>query len=131
MERIFHIEQYITEPTVSTTGLIEVGNFLRANVSNASPATMVLREMCVKHISHQDWIKCNMSVLHTYGAIDKSGKVHHQTWLSKVAQMYIDEPSNKTSLLHALVEFILSRYRGDITAPASPKLIGFSRLCMH
>ena len=89
MERIFHIEQYITEPTVSTTGLIEVGNFLRANVSNASPATMVLREMCVKHISHQDWIKCNMSVLHIYGAIDKGGKVRHQTWLSKVAQMHI------------------------------------------
>ena len=39
--------------------------------------------------------------------------------------MYIDEPSLKTSLLHALMEFTLSRYRGDITAPASPKLIGF------
>ena len=39
--------------------------------------------------------------------------------------MYIDEPSMKTSLPHALMEFTLSRYRGDISAPASPKLIGF------
>ena len=125
MEKIFHIDQYIIEHTVSTTGLIEVGNFLRTIVSIASPATLVLRERCVKYISHQNWIKCNMSILLTYEAVDKSGKVHHQTWLSKVTQMYIDEPSMKTSLLHALMEFILSRYRCDITAPASPKLIEF------
>ena len=125
MDKIFHIEQYITEPTVSTTGLIEVGNFLRGNVTNASPATLVLRERCAKYISHQAWLKRNMNILHAYEAIDKSGKIHHQTWLSKVAKMYIDEPSMKTSLLHALIEFTLSRYRGDITAPASPKLIGF------
>ena len=31
----------------------------------------------------------------------------------------------KTSLLHALMEFTLSRYKGDISAPASPKLIAF------
>ena len=125
MERIFHIEQYITEPTVSIIGLIEVGNFLRINDPNTSPATLVLRERCVKYISHQDWIKQNMSMLHTYEAVDKSRKVHHQTWLSKVTQMYIDEPSMKASLLHVLMESTLSRYRGNITAPASPKLIGF------
>ena len=64
-------------------------------------------------------------MLHTYEAIDKNGKVHHQAWLDKVSKMYMEEPSMKSSLLHALMEFTLSRYRGDITAPASPKLIGF------
>ena len=68
-----------------------------------------------------------MPMLHTYDAIDKNGKDHHQTWLDKVGQMYIDEPSMKTSLLYALTEFTLSRYKGDITAHASPKLIGFSQ----
>ena len=48
MERIFHIEQHITEPTASKTGHIEVANFLRSNVSNASLKSLVLRERCVK-----------------------------------------------------------------------------------
>ena len=43
----------------------------------------------------------------------------------KIGQMYIDEPSMKTSLLHALMHFTLSRYNGDVNAPASPKLIAF------
>ena len=38
--------------------------------------------------------------------------------------MYADEPSMKNSLLHALLEFTLSMYKEDITAPSSPKLIG-------
>ena len=105
MERIFRIKQHITEPTASKTGYIEVANFLRSNVSNTS---LVLRERCIKYISHQDWIEQNMPTLHTYDAIDKNGKVHHQTWLNKVGQMYIDEPSMKTPLLHALMEFTLS-----------------------
>ena len=31
----------------------------------------------------------------------------------------------KTSLLHAFMEFTLSRYKGDISAPVKPKLIVF------
>ena len=131
MDKIYHIEEHITEPSASKTGYFDVSNFLRSNVSNASPASLVLRERCIKYISHQDWIDKNESVLRTYDAKDENGKVHHQAWLDKVSQMYMDEPSLKTSLLHALMEFTLSRYRGDITAPASPKLIGFSRLYMH
>ena len=125
IERVFRIEQHITEPTTSKTGYIEVTNFLRSNISNASPSSLLLRERCIKYISHQGWIEQNMPILYTYDAIENNGKVHHQTWLNKVAQMYIDEPSMKTSLPHALMEFTLSRYRGDISAPASPKLIGF------
>ena len=59
-ERIFHIEQHFTEPTASKTGYIEVANFLRSNLTNASPASLVLRERCIKYISHQDWIEQNM-----------------------------------------------------------------------
>ena len=127
MDRIYHIEQHITEPSASKTGYFEVSNFLRSNVSNASPALLILRERCVKYISHRDWVDQNMSALRTYDAIDNNGKDHRQTWLNKVSQMYVDDPSMKTSFLHALTEFTLSRYKGDITAHASPKLIGFSQ----
>ena len=57
----------------------------------------------------------------TYDAIDNTENVHHQSWLNKVGQMYIDKPSMETSLLHALMEFMSSSYKGDITAPVSPK----------
>ena len=122
MDRIYYIEQHITEPSASKTDYFEVSNFLRSNVSNDPPALLILRERCVKYISHQDWVDQNMSVLRTsYDAIDKNRKVYHQTWLNKVSQIYVDEPSMKTSLLYALTEFTLSRYKGDITAPALPK----------
>ena len=77
MDRIYHIEKHITEPSASKTGYFEVSNFLRSNVANASPTSLVLRERCAKYISHQDWIDKNKSVLRTYDAIDKNGKVHH------------------------------------------------------
>ena len=44
MERIYHIEQYVTESTASKTGYLEVTDFWRGNTSNASPASKVLRE---------------------------------------------------------------------------------------
>ena len=66
-----------------------------------------------------------MSMLRTYDGIDKNGKVHHQTWLHKVSQMYVDEPSIKASLLHVLMDLTLSRYREDMTVSVPPKLIGF------
>ena len=125
MDRIYHVEQYITEPTASKTGYLEVINFLKTNVSNSSLASKLLRERCLKYISHCDWIKKNTPMLRTYDAIDDDGKVNHQCWLNKVGQMYADEPSIKNSLLHSLMHFTLSRYKGDITAPASPKLISF------
>ena len=64
-------------------------------------------------------------MLRAYETLDDTGKVNHQSWLTKVGTMYTDAPSMKNSLLHALLEFTLSRYKGDVTAPASPKLIGF------
>ena len=93
MEKIYHIEQHITEPTTSKTGYLEVANFLKTNIANASPASTVLRERCVKYISHHDWIEQNIPMLRTYNAVDKNGKVNHQTWLNKVGQMYADEPT--------------------------------------
>ena len=65
MERIYHIEQYITEPTASKTGYLEVTNFLKTNISNSSPASKLLRERCVKYISHSDWIEKNIPLLRT------------------------------------------------------------------
>ena len=103
MERIFHIEQYITEPTASKTGYLEVANFLKTNISNSSPASKLLRERCVKYISHCDWIEKNNPMLRTYDAIDNDGKVNHQCWLNKVGRMYADESPMKNSLLHALI----------------------------
>ena len=117
MGKIYHIEQYVTESPASKTGYLEVSNFLQANVFNASSASIVLRKRCLKYISHQDWINQNMSILLTYNALDSTGKVHHQCWLNKVAKIYVDEPSIKTSLLRALMELTLSRYKGDISAP--------------
>jgi len=125
MEKILHVEQYLTKPRASKTGYLEVSNFMRTNVTQASPATLLLRERCLKYISHHDWLEENFNKLQTYDAIDDAGKVHHQSWLKKVGKMYSDEPSMKSSLLHALMQFTLSRYKGDVTAPASPKLIGF------
>ena len=43
----------------------------------------------------------------------------------KIDQMYVDKPSMKTTLLHALMQFTISRYNGDVHAPISPKLIAF------
>ena len=71
MEIIFHIEQHITEPTASKIGYIEVANVLRSNVSNEPTASLVLRERCIKYISHQDWIEQNMPMLHTYIRMEK------------------------------------------------------------
>ena len=109
MDKIYHVEQYITEPTVSKTGYLEVINFLKTNITNSSLASKLLRERCLKYISHCDWIEMNTPMLRTYDAIDDDGKVNHQCWLNEVGQMYTDEPSMKNSLLHALMQFILSR----------------------
>ena len=70
-------------------------------------------------------LSTNLSILQNYNSLDSTGKVHHQSWLNNVAKIYIDEPFMKTSLLHALIEFTLSRYKGDISIPASPELIAF------
>ena len=43
----------------------------------------------------------------------------------KLSKMYHDEPAMNDSLLHSLLKFTLSRYKGNINAPCSPKLIGF------
>ena len=94
-------------------------------MSKASTASKLLRERCLKYISHQDWVKQNLPMLRTYGTLDSNGKVNHQSWLAKVGVMYAAEPSMKNLLLYALLEFTLSRYKGDVSAHVSPKLIGF------
>lgn len=40
-------------------------------------------------------------------------------------QMYIDEPSMKTSLLHARIHFTLSQHNDEVDALTSPKLAAF------
>ena len=73
-------------------------------------------------------LSTNLSILQNYNSLDSTGKVHHQSWLNNVAKIYIDEPSMKTSLLYALMEFTLSWYKEDISAPASPKQIAFFQI---
>ncbi len=57
--------------------------------------------------------------------LGNNGKVHHHLWQNKVGQMYSDELSINSSLLHTLKQFLLLRYNGDVNAPVSPKLIAF------
>ena len=79
-KKIYHIKQYITEPKASKTGYLGVSNFVKTNISNASPASKVLRERCLKYISHHEWIERNIPMLHSiYNEIDNDGKVNHQT----------------------------------------------------
>ena len=54
IEKIYHIEPYPIESTDSKTGYLEVTYFLRGNTSKASSASKLLRERCLKYISHQD-----------------------------------------------------------------------------
>ena len=111
-----------TKPeNASEMGYVEISNFLKANIASASPNILLLKEQCTKYINHQKWLKDNHSKLKDYEVLDKHGKVHHHSWLKKVGQMYSDEPSMMTSLLHALMHFTLSRYNGNVNAPASPK----------
>ena len=70
-------------------------------------------------------MKENFSKLQHYNIVDQQGKIHNETWLNKFCTMYAREPSIKNSLLHALIQFTLSRYNGNVNAPASPKLIAF------
>ena len=125
MDKIYHIEKYLTETQSSQMGYVAISNFLKANVISASPNILLLKERCSKYLKHQKWLEENHSKLKEYNVFDQNGKVHHQAWLKKVGQMYSDEPSMKSSLLHALMHFTLSRYKGDVNAPASPKLIAF------
>ena len=53
MEKIYHIEQFLTEKQSSEMGYVEISNFLKANVISASPNILLLKEQCTKYISHQ------------------------------------------------------------------------------
>lgn len=70
-------------------------------------------------------MKDNLSKLHSYNVVDKEGKIHNETWLNKFCKIYSEDPSMKNTLLTALIQFTLSRYIGNVNAPASPKLIAF------
>lgn len=70
-------------------------------------------------------MKTNFSHLKKYSVIDRNGKIHNDNWLQKFHQMYIDEPVMKNTLVHALIQFTLSRYDGNVNCPAIPKLIAF------
>ena len=70
-------------------------------------------------------MKENLSKLHSYNVVDKEGKVHNETWLNKFCKIYSEESSMKNTLMSALMQFTLSRYRGNVNVPASPKLIAF------
>ena len=64
--------------------------------------------MCEIHLSSELAQRQN-GLLKNYSIVDNTGKIHHQLWLNKVGQMYSDELSMKTSLLHALMLFTLSQ----------------------
>ena len=125
MEKTLHIENYLTETRSSETGLLAVRDYLKSNTKTASPATISLIKRCKQYVVHHQWMKENYEKLKNYNAIDNDGKIHHQRWLNKFSQIYFKEPAMKNSLLTALMQFIVSRYDGNVNAPANTKLISF------
>jgi len=125
MEKISRIEQYLSETSCSDTGFIFVCKFIKNNTATASPSILLLIERCKQYLAHHQWMKENFSKLQVYNVVDQHGKIHNETWLNQFARIYSEEPSMKDTLLHALIQFTLSRYNGNVNAPASPKLIAF------
>ena len=125
MSKTLCIENYLMERTSTYTGFSEISKFLKANVKTASPNALKLRERCKQYVTHYHWLKTHFPKLQQYYAVDSSGKILHEKWITKLSKMYHDEPGMKDSLLHALIQFTLSRYDGHVNAQCSPKLIAF------
>ena len=125
MSKILFIENYLMETKSTYTGFSEISKYLKANVSDASPNALKLRERCKQYISHHHWLKAHFPKLQQYDAVDSNGKISHEKWITKLSKMYHDEPAMKDSLLDALIQFTLSRYDGHVNAQCSPKLIAF------
>ena len=90
-----------------------------------SPNILILKEQCTKNIYYEKWFKENYMKLKNYNILDNNSIVHHHLWIYKVGQMYSNEPSMKTSLLHSLMQFTFLEHNCDVNAPASPKRIAF------